>query len=281
MPQNNDHKNNILDEYEKEILDNLHGKKKNRIRLFKIPDRFRIHLRRIVILAAILSAIYFTVFILTLPPRYSDAETKVKGGNFAKAIEQTGEFKPKFVNALNLLKQYPYYYKKVVNNIESIELKKGIRGCPYMCVLSYMEFRSFWDLLLIERKNIKKPKLIVNPKTMNVYKTNYDLVSVLIHEADHIEYMKSNRLRKLALFVKCNPITNFRISVDSTVPSIQHRVDPMEICAQKEQIKFHKETKTQSGYEIKNGILYNFGRFIIGSFKSFFSLFFSIFKAII
>ena len=280
MSQNNS-KKKILDDYEKEILDNLYGKKKYRIRLFKIPDRFRIHLRRIVILVVVLFIICFAIFLLTLPPRYNDVKTEINGKNFIKAIEQTGEFKPKFINALNLLKQYPYYYKKVVNNIESIELKKGIWGCPYMCVLSYMEFSGFWDLFMIERKNIAKPRLIVNPETMNLYKTDYDLASILIHEADHIEYMKSNRLRKLALVVKCNPITNFRISVDSTVPSIQHRVDPMEICAQKEQIKFHKETKTKSGYETKQGILYNFGSLIIESFKSFFSLFFSIFKAIV
>ena len=162
---------------------------------------------------------------------------------------------------------HPKYYKKVVNNLNDIEL--NTKTCRYMCVMHYREIKNFWDLLLAERKAMSHPKLIVNPRTMNYYKTDYDLAATLVHEADHIEYMKSNRLRKITLFIKCNPALNPKISIESRLDDLQHRIDPMEICAEKEEIKFHQTTNTPSAYEIKHGIIYNFFSFLINEIKSF------------
>lgn len=250
-------------------------RKKNRLK--KILNKFKTnkHIRIITIIFIIITPFFIVYKVLTAPPTYTDKETKINGEKFESLIKNTEQFESKFIGAIKVLKQQPRFYKKVVNNIDEIIIEKR---CKYACVVGYLNLNSFWDLIVSPKYTGKIP-LSINPNSINVYDTNYKFASMLIHEADHVEYLKSEKLRKIALMVKCNPITNFHISVDSAVPSIIHRVSPMEICAQREQIKFHKATKTESGYEIKNGLFYNFSKFIFSAFKFFFSLFISIFKA--
>ena len=71
---------------------------------------------------------------------------------------------------------------------------------------------------------------------------------MLIHETDHVEYLESSKLRRAALFIKCNPLLNPNISLYSNLSDISHRVKAIEICAEREQIAFHKMTNTRSGY---------------------------------
>lgn len=265
-----------IDEYGKE-LDKLWRGKNPKKRLILL--RLKKHKKRFIRISKFLFIIFFIFVIykvITRPIRYTDEKTIINREKLEKTLETTGDLKILFDRALDVLKEQPYYYKKVVNNIDKIIISNR---CPYMCVTQYLKLNSIWDLI-ISPKNQGQIPLIINPAGLKAYNTDYKFASALIHESDHIEYLRSGRLRKFGLMIKCNPVTNFRISVDSTIPSIVHRVSPMEICAQKEQIKFHKKTKTKSGYEIKNGILYNFSLFIWGAFKFFFSLIAAIFKSI-
>lgn len=238
--------------------------------------KYKKHFVRLLKILLVILFVFIVYKVVTRPIQHTDAETMINKEKLEKAIEKTGDFKILFDRALNILEEHPDYYKKVVNNIDTIEIKKS---CPYMCVAQYLELTSIWDLIIAPKYKGQIP-LIINPNSLKDYDTDYKFASALIHETDHVEYLRSNRLRKFGLMLKCNPMTNFRISVDSAVPTIVHRVSPMEICAQKEQIKFHKETKTKSGYEIKNGLLYNFGLLIVQSFKFFFSLIMAILKSI-
>lgn len=266
MPGNFDDKT-TLDKNKKELDKIWYGKNsKRKSALFKFK-KHKIIFVKILIVSLFVFSIFIVYKIITKPIQYTDKETQANIEKLEKNIEEAGNFKTKFNNAINILKNHPYFYKKVVNNIDKIQIKKV---CPYMCVMKYLELNSVWDLIIAPKSQGETP-LIINPESIDVYDNDYRFASALMHEADHVEYLKSGRLRKLFLIFKCNPVTNFRISVDSTVPTIIHRISPMEICAQKEQIKFHKETNTKSGYEIKNGLFYNFALSVLSVFKFFFS----------
>lgn len=249
-------------------------RKKNRLKFFLNKFKNNRHIKKVAIIFFIILPFFIFYKVLIVQPTYSDKETKINGKKFEILIKNTGQFESKFIGAIKILKQHPRFYKKVVNNIDEIKIESI---CPYMCVTHYLSLNNIWDLI-ISPKYIGKIPLSINPKSINVYDTDYKFASVLVHEADHIEYLRSGKLRKIALMIKCNPATNFHISIDSMVPTIIHRISPMEICAQKEQIKFHKATETESGYEIKNGLFYRFFWFIPGAFKFFSSLIISIFK---
>ncbi len=234
MPSSDD-KNKILDEYFDEII-NEGNKNIKHAHFFNKLKRFKFLGRFFIFAAALLFA--FLVFsVITAPPSYSDRETEMNEKIFNRLVEGTGKFEPLFIETLPLLKQYPYFYKKVVNNIKSIEIKKNMSS-PMSIYLTF-----------------GKGALSINQSYFNYYQDNYKFASSLIHEADHAEYVRSGRLRKMALALKCNALTNPNISINSGLPSLGHRLKPIEICAEKEQIKFHKKTNTQSGYEAKFGIV--------------------------
>lgn len=224
-------------------------------------------IKMLAVFAVIFFIIFITIEILALPRQFSEYETEINGKNFEITVSQTGTYKNQFDNTIQILKKYPYFYKKVVNNIDSIQINNK---CPLMCVSFNYNYESWLDLIIIPPNKNKIP-LSINPSSTNTYNDDYKFTSALIHEADHIEFLRSSKIKKIARMIKCNPITNFRISIDSNLSSITHRISATEICAEKEQIKFHKATKTESGYEIKNGILYNFGRAVIDAVKFFFS----------
>lgn len=92
---------------------------------------------------------------------------------------------------------------------------------------------------------------------------------MLVHETDHVEHMESSRLRRAALFIHCNPLLNPHISIYSTLPSLEHRLKTMEICAEREQIAFHEATQTYSGYNTETNIFVITWQMFWGSIKSF------------
>jgi hypothetical protein len=273
----------ILDEAQKEVLDNLYGAKARRKIFFSRFGGFKIHAVRILLISVFVSFAYLFFSLISSPPGYSREETKKAEENLATLLEKTGESRSIFEDSLVFLKKYPQYYKKVVNNIQDIEIKSGV--CPYACIYStgYYVIADATDLMMktvFPEANLNKKILIIDPSGGKRLKTEVEFASMLVHETDHVEYMESGRLRRAILFFKCNPILNPNISINSNLPSISHRVKTIEICAEKEQIKFHEITNTKSGYEAEDGIYYNFPAFMLGAMNNFLSLFFSLFKSI-
>lgn len=268
----------VLDEYETSILNNLSGKQPKSGFLFGKIAKYKIHIFRILIVSFIVLFIYLIFSFITAPPRYSDAETAVSEKKLEDMMSKAGKFEPRLRSSLELLKEYPRFYKKVVNNIQDIKVKSGV--CSYACIyFTYSGRQTMVDLILPDA-NFSKKTLIFSPKGMGVFNSDSMFASMLIHETDHVEHIESGKLRRASLFLKCNPLINPHISIDSGLASVVHRIDPMEICAQKEQIRFHKASETTSGYEFKNGIFYNFGFFILHIFKVIFQIITSFFKFI-
>lgn len=261
-----ENKEEILDEWEKELRDNWFGKKARRIILLRRFNRFSGRFRRFFVLSLILFFVYIIYKGLTAPPKYSEEETIINSERFEQLIQNTGQFKPRFEGALKILKQYPNYYQKVINNIAQIEITE--KHCFYMCINTgiYYVYSNYWPVVA-KGEIISDPILFINPKSSSAYQGDIEFASSLVHEADHVEFSKSDRWRKLALWLKCNPLVNPQISVDSYLPSIEHRIKPMEICAEKEEIKFHKLFKIPSQYEMGPGILSNFWYSIMSVFQ--------------
>jgi hypothetical protein len=200
--------------------------------------------------------IFFIIFqIITAPPKYPKSETEKKAAELDILINsKAGSSIPAFKSALEYLKKYPKYYDKVVNNIIDIEIKSGI--CPHACIYYSIYFSKDMGMLdlMVPEANFAKKTLVINPRGISRYDTEIKFASMLIHETDHVEYIESSKLRRMGLFIKCNPLLNPNISINSTLSSISHRVKTIEICAEKEQMEFHELTDTDSGFEAKNGI---------------------------
>lgn len=244
----------ILDEIEDEMRNKV-SKKSKKIKIrFLIWEKIRVHIQRI-LYASLIFFIFFIVFsFITEPLKYSDSETAITEKRIYELLHETGDVAPKLVDALNVLKKYPNYYKKVVNNIQEISIDSK---CEYACICSTVQIGNTMELILPKENNAKKI-LHINPHWIKTERSNIDIASVLVHETDHVEYLESSRVRRIALNIKCNALLNPNISITSGLISVIHRIDAKEICAEKEQIKFHKLTGTESGYEFNNGIFANF-----------------------
>lgn len=198
-------------------------------------------------------------------PSYPPQATLTRGQHFDELVNSTGEYRDTLRAAMDIIKQYDSYYAKVANNLDGIFFEKR---CHYMCVSHSVDTNEPGNFLVSPPYQDTLP-VYINPDGLRSYKSSYDVAAALIHESDHAEFLRSSRLRKLALVVHCNVVTNFRISVDSALPDLTHRFSPMEICAQREEIAFHKLTETESGYEFKRGMIYNFSRVIKSTLKLF------------
>ncbi len=273
--EKNKSKQQILDDMHEEIVSNwrhegvagvLNRLKHNR--LFK-------HFIRIFIITLILLVIYIIYCAIASPPRYTEAETVKNAAALNDLIDlKAGATAPLFHQSLALLENYPEYYRKVVNNIQDIQISSGI--CQYTCIY-YRKFNTFYrgNLFdtLMPAANFDKKTLILDPRGIGYFHTPVDFASMLVHETDHVEYLESSKLRRAALFIRCNPLLNPNISITSTLPSISHRVEIIEICAERAQIDFSKQTKTASGYG-SNGLIFSL------FFRSASSLFSGMFKMI-
>lgn len=266
-----DDKEKVLDEWEKGLAGSRQGGR-GRLRFFWARfGRFGSFFRKLFILFLILFFIYAIYRGITSPPKYSEEQTTANGKRFEQLIQNTSQFKPRFEGALKILKQYPDYYAKVVNNMEQIEI--NTEKCKYMCIWQSKIYYSFSDAVFSGGEVIGKAKLYINPDNINAFRTDVDFASSLIHEADHVEFIRSGRLRKSLLWLKCNPLVNPKISIDSYIPDLEHRIKPMEICAEKEEINFHKLLKIPSQYEMGRGILRSFWYSIKNSLQLIFSVF--------
>lgn len=223
--------------------------------------RLRIYFTRFLIALLMFFCGYALLVIITADPKYTKAETLQNSAKLEKLIaDNAPEFEPTFSSALKLLEKQPGFYNKVVNNIHDIKVKTGY--CQYACIY----YETFVHPLSLEmpEANFSPKTLIINPKGIKKFADAEEFASLLVHEADHVEYIESTKLRRAGLFIKCSPLLNPHISVFSNLFSISHRIKTIEICAEKAQIKFHKATNTESGYEFKNSFLYNFYKFMGG-----------------
>ncbi|MCK5416774.1 hypothetical protein KAI92_05100 [Candidatus Parcubacteria bacterium] len=254
--------NKILDNYEEKIVHKIYKKKLfNFSYKFKFFNKFGIFLKKLSILTISLLIVYFVFNFFVRPIKYSFEETKIAEKRVNLLIEQKGgELKDELRETMNYLKDYPEFYEKVVNNIQDIQINNNIckslfssSGAP---AAIQAQVNAGYNPLKLQEANFNRKTLLLSPNAMRRY--NYDsveLASTLIHESDHVEFLESGKFRRVLLFVKCNPLLNPHISIFSNVPSIRHRITTIEICAQKEEIRFRKQSNTKSGYELRNSIL--------------------------
>lgn len=170
---------------------------------------------------------------LVAHPVYADNITKVNTERFEKIIGiQGGEYKNKFYDALKILKKNPVFYGKVVNNIKQITYQQDV-----------LHLTGVIPMMVYPQTG----SLVINVAWFRTAEP-LDIASALVHESDHIEYFKSNGIRRTALFMHCNPVFNADISVTSSIPDINHRINIVEICAEKAEVDFHKLNGTKSQY---------------------------------
>lgn len=268
----------ILDEFEKK---NFKKQQINSVfyKIFKYISPYRFYLLRVFIIVFVIFVVYAIFTSITSPIKYAEKETKLNALEVRHLVDikiEAIEVKKLFIDALDLLEKYPRYYEKVVNNIQEIKIEPGL--CPYACIY-YTDFTSPFSFKIPEA-NFSQKTLVINPRGLKKFNSPEKFASLLVHETDHIEYIESSKLRRAGLFFKCNPILNPNISIFSNLPSITHRIKTMEVCAEKEQIAFHKATETESGYEIKHSFIYNSGLFLLNILKTIFKIIVSIFKSI-
>ena len=272
-------KQEMLDEMQDEMMDNLYGKKAKRRRTFLKLSCYRIYLIRVLVISFFVLFVYLSFKILVASPGYTDLETEKNALKLDRLIdEKANEFIPLFHQALDLLKKHPKYYKKVVNNIHDIQISNKM--CPYACIYSRGTMiygtLNFIKESIFPEANFDKKILFINPRMPEYSKNPSDFASMLVHETDHVQYLESSKLRRAALFIKCNPILNPHISVYSRLSDISHRIKTIEICAEKEQIAFHEASKTPSHYSDENIFVLIF-KFVGGFFKSAFHIIKSLF----
>ena len=131
--KNQKSKQEILDEMQDEIVDNLYGKKAKRRTLLMKLGSYRIHLIRILVISVFILFVYLSFKVLVASPRYTDVETGRNAIKLEQLIDgKTGNLAPRFHETFDLLKKYPKYYKKVVNNIQDIRISSKV--CPYACI---------------------------------------------------------------------------------------------------------------------------------------------------
>lgn len=119
--------------------------------------------------------------------------------------------------------------------------------------------------------------LYINPKGIERFNSPEKFANLLVHETDHVEYLESSRLRRVSLFIKCNPLFNPHISLFSNVSTVTHRVKTIEICAQRAEINFDKEAGISSEYLTFGQALAFPFLFLWGMFKTSISLIKSMF----
>lgn len=261
----------ILNEAQNEVLENIYGKKAKRRMLLNKVKWLRPSLGMGFKLFIIVFIAFIFFFSITTPPRYSDEETRLAEENLYLALDNAGEFRPIVEESLKLLENYPNYYRKVVNNISGLEVVGGI--CPSACIYYQLNMRihgftGMVSAIAFPEANNNDKRLIINPKFGKGDVTPVEFASMLVHETDHIEYVESGRLRRAALFLQCNALFNPHISINSRLGDLTHRIQTIEICAEKDQIRFHKLSDTKSGYEVENGIYYNFPSYMLGAMRN-------------
>ncbi len=127
--KNQKSKQEMLDEMQDEMMDNLYGKKAKRRRVFMKLGYYRIHLIRVFVISVFVLFIYLSFKILVASPRYTDAKTERNAIKLEQLIdEKAGNLALRFHEALDLLKEHPKYYRKVVNNIHDIKI--STKACP-------------------------------------------------------------------------------------------------------------------------------------------------------
>lgn len=193
--------------------------------------------------------IFFAVFILPLlwfiwftnPPRYSAKQTEIAEVGLAKHIVGSAGLLENNRKALEYLKiHHPGFYRKVVNATHHI--RGGYDFGPP--IINGKPWEGFSDMptpmLAFFPHTILVNKIFDKPFSHELDIYNYS--ALLIHEADHLEWWSSSKFRQLLLTIRCNPISNYRISFMAKQMDSYHRFRPMEICAIREQNKFLYES---------------------------------------
>lgn len=182
----------------------------------------------------LLFVIIFSRIVLSRPI-YTDRQTMANGQRFLQLSAQTGTFAPKLGKALDLLKKQPEFYAKVVNNVEEIKID---RKCPMAmaCIETTIYAISTNEL---PKRYPSKAVLHINPRYEKLFNNSRELASVLVHEADHVEFARSNAIRRTALHVKCNPFLSFHI-LKARQP-LYRSILATETCAEMAQDKFEKD----------------------------------------
>lgn len=273
----------ILNEAQGKMMKNLYGSSAKQRILFNKLGWFKPFINKGFYFFVIILFFYIIFQVVTAPPSYSEEETKIAETNLEAALVNTGEFRGIIEDSLEFLSAYPQYYKKVVNNLSGLEVVSGV--CPYACIRCtsstyVVGFTNILAAYVLPEANNGEKRLIIDPKGGKAFKDKVEFASMLVHETDHIEYLESNRLRRAALKIKCSPLLNPHISINSRLGDIIHRVQTIEICAEKEQIRFHKLSDTKSDYEFKNGIYYGFPSYMMRAMKNAINIFSEIIKTI-
>lgn len=69
------------------------------------------------------------------PPRYAEEQTRKNEIRLMRLTDQkTGSYRSTFLKAMEILREHPRFYDKVVNNIHDIEIRGW--ACPYACIYS-------------------------------------------------------------------------------------------------------------------------------------------------
>ncbi len=249
---------NIIDTYHKEIVDNLSGRGKESFWEAKILKKKQKYLIMSVVFVSFLF-IYSVYRFIVAPPHYTDEETARSEKIVEKMLPKMGNMEPRLRGALKILKKHPRYYKKVINNITNLKITRS--ACPYACAFPGTVF--------------------INPRGVNKYaRTDKIFAGVLVHETDHVEFFDSSPLRRKALYIHCNPLLNPQITLSTWIPDISHRLEHVEICAEKEEAKFLKEVDSPSPYGITETFPFMFFRIIIYIFKVIWKIIKSIFMSL-
>lgn len=190
--------------------------------------------------------IVFNLFSVMGTPKYTKSETYVNEIEFYELINRdAGDYKDTFIKMAEYLKKYPRYYELVVNNIKKISFHEKIPGGKSN---ASMAAGSGGELFVRRSPNGKKA-------------TNIDIsgfASVVIHEANHLEYFKRNKWRARFLNIQCSPFLNTNISVMTTGLDADHKYETVEICAEREQLKFANLAHIEEYQLKKHGVIYYF-----------------------
>ncbi|MDA3840249.1 MAG: hypothetical protein PF572_04110 [Patescibacteria group bacterium] len=268
----------ILNDVQDGIFNSLYGKKAKRRKFFKKHSSLLTHAKRVLIIPIVVYSFVLTCKVIIAAPSYSDEETIKNEAALLKMIDEKGGVtRDRFLSSLKLLKESPAFYRKVVNNIDELEVRDGI--CDYACVRSSSSVVlynavDFMAYVVSPDANFNKKILTIDPTGFKHFDNDVEFASMIVHETDHVEYLESSRLRRGALAIHCNPIINPHISVYSGIPDISHRIQTIEICAEKAQIDFHEASLTHSSYDTESNIFGVLFGGLFGAMKDFIGMFF-------
>ncbi len=229
---------------------------------FSRPLRAAVFLLLLIFVAA---PIFFIIMRDTVVyPRYSKNKTKANEIRFAQMMDRKGgELKDDIEDVLEKLKPYGRYYELIINNVKYIKYVDkakcgGARACAGGGVIFFAinkdTGRTFYGLPALAGAARDRATTL--------------FASMMVHEANHLEYQRSSKWRKRFFNIYCSPFLNTNISLYSDLDKA-HAYNTVEICAEKEQIRLINELGGKQRFN-EHGLIYYFYVNLKNTIKSLF-----------